>query len=286
MSEDSSASTSVSEDESSSSSPAASSKPSNSGSPARSSSQSRSSRSEDDSRSLASSLRRISRRRGRGRSGVKETRTKRRNTVHLLPQAKIGTSTMPDEKKEENTEVTEDMGGSSVETKSEETTATSSGPSPSPAASTPTSTAISEPSESNDAYGTALHSLSTSIQTLSFIDPSSTIRDLETGKRYQEMFDKAQKDQAGRSKTMERVRRRKRRRMRRLLHQHHHHHPRNLRNRKMPRLLIPKPKLLHAHFLLLPPHLQKITNLLAHHRLLPLRPQQQRRRVERKPTTK
>lgn len=104
---------------------------------------------------------------------------------------------MPDEKKEENTEVTEDMGGSSVETKSEETTATSSGPSPSPAASTPTSTAISEPSESNDAYGTALHSLSTSIQTLSFIDPSSTIPDLETGKRYQEMFDKAQKDQAG-----------------------------------------------------------------------------------------
>lgn len=104
---------------------------------------------------------------------------------------------MTDGKKEENTEVTSDMEGSSVETKSEEATATSSGPSPSPAASTPTFTAISEPSESNDAYGTALHSVSTSIQTLSSIDPSSTIPDLETGKRYQEMFDKAQKDQAG-----------------------------------------------------------------------------------------
>lgn len=104
---------------------------------------------------------------------------------------------MPGEKKEENTEVTADMGCSSVETKSGETSATSSGPSTSPPPSTPTSTAISEPSESNDAYGTALHSLSTSIQTLSSIDPSSTIPDLETGKRYQEMFNKAQKDQDG-----------------------------------------------------------------------------------------
>lgn len=85
---------------------------------------------------------------------------------------------------------------------------------------------------------------------------------------------------------MERMRRRRGRIMRRLLHQRHHHHPRNLQNRKVLRLLIPKPKLQHAHFLILPPHLQQITNLLAHHRLLPLRPLQQRKRVERKPMTK
>lgn len=84
MSEDSSASTSVSEDESSSSPPTASSKPSNSGSPARSSSQSRSSRSKGDSRSLASSLRRISRRRRLGRSGSKgdSNKAEKRNTSY------------------------------------------------------------------------------------------------------------------------------------------------------------------------------------------------------------
>lgn len=102
-------------------------------------------------------------------------------------------STMPD-KKEENTKATADMGGSSVEKESSQTLATSSAPSPPATASVPTSTAVSEPSEPADAYGTALLSFSTSAQTLSSIDPFFTIPEPETGKRYQEMFDRARKD--------------------------------------------------------------------------------------------
>lgn len=197
MSERSSASTSISEDESSSSFPTASSKPSNSGSPARSSSQSGSSHFKGDSPSLTSFLRRISKRRGRGRSGSKGDSNKAEKHSTSSATSDEGASMMSDGKTEENTEVTADMESSSVETKSGETPATSSGPSRSPSASTPTLTAISETYESNDVYGTALHCLSTSIQTLSSIDPSSTIPNLETGKRYQEMFDKVQKDQDG-----------------------------------------------------------------------------------------
>lgn len=197
MSERSSASTSISEDESSSSFPTASSKPSNSGSPARSSSQSGSSHFKGDSPSLTSFLRRISKRRGRGRSGSKGDSNKAEKHSTSSATSDEGASMMSDGKTEENTEVTADMESSSVETKSGETPATLSGPSRSPSASTPTLTAISQTYESNDVYGTALHSLSTSIQTLSSIDPSSTIPNLETGKRYQEMFDKVQKDQDG-----------------------------------------------------------------------------------------
>lgn len=97
-------------------------------------------------------------------------------------------------KKEENMETTADMGGSSVETKSSRTPATSSAASPPPTASAPAPIAVSEPSEPADDYGTALLSFSTSTQTLSSIDPFSTIPEWETGKRYQEMFDRARKD--------------------------------------------------------------------------------------------
>lgn len=97
-------------------------------------------------------------------------------------------------KKEEDMEATADMGGSSVETKSSRTPATSSAASPPPTASAPAPTAVCEPSEPADDYGTALLSFSTSTQTLSSIDPFSTIPEWETGKRYQEMFDRARKD--------------------------------------------------------------------------------------------
>lgn len=97
-------------------------------------------------------------------------------------------------KKEEDMEVTADMGDSSVETKSSHTPATSSPASPPPTSSAPSSTAVSESSEPAADYGTALLSFSTSTQTLSSIDPFSTIPEWETGKRYQEMFDRARKD--------------------------------------------------------------------------------------------